>query len=205
MAKYKLLVKEGYPYDYWIEGKVYDGSFKGCNSKLSVRELSEQFPHDWQKVSGYKLIKEYPGSLPLGEFYTGDMSGYPEFWKPVYGDRFEVGEWVYFDYNGSSGIIRFKSTAEDTIPTDEYYQIYNSDNSLIGEGASENCIPVYHVTKATPEQIERILTKVAISKGYIPIEESFEINNYYSETDRFYFHGTCIYSKGQWVEIIPKP
>lgn len=40
-----------------------------------------------KKPIGYELIKTYPGSKGLGyceKYTTGELSNYPEFWKPIY-------------------------------------------------------------------------------------------------------------------------
>lgn len=48
-----------------------------------------------KKITGYQLIKQYPGcSKPIGTyepFTTGEYSKWPEFWKPVYESDIEIG------------------------------------------------------------------------------------------------------------------
>lgn len=54
------------------------------------------------KIIGYTLIKEYPFSKPLGYFEprgNGDLSLYPEFWRPVFSDVREGS--IFKDCDGS--------------------------------------------------------------------------------------------------------
>jgi len=94
----------------------YDGEFKlgsvtGCifmNNSLNFPEWDSNI--DWlkkenyitraiefgqvdfgnEKITGFKLIKEYPGSKKLGyfeRFTTGEFLKYPEYWQPVYQEQ----------------------------------------------------------------------------------------------------------------------
>jgi hypothetical protein len=58
----------------------------GVKECISYSSLDLKMP----KPTGFKLIKEYPGSHALGyyeKYTTGELSKYPEFWEPVYEEQ----------------------------------------------------------------------------------------------------------------------
>lgn len=88
------------------------------------------------KPKAYRLIKEYPGSKPLGyiePYTTGELSKYPEHWQPIYDTNFdpekrphedpfsENTEWVLIkEYPGSD----MKGTIISCRPTYEVNKYY---------------------------------------------------------------------------------
>ena len=60
-----------------------------------------------KKVTGYKLIKKYPGSQAIGyetKFRTLNgmkLADYPEFWEPIYAPEFKEGDWVVITANNN--------------------------------------------------------------------------------------------------------
>ncbi len=128
--------------------------------------------------------------------------------------KYEVGEWLYFDNSDFYGIFRYKSCNEcDTFASDESYWFPKRDMAYY---RTDICYTTgsfgkdWNITKATTSQIESILTKVAIHKGF---KEGVKYNGgsilhwdyleYYPREDQFTDgHGGSIYCKGKWAEIV---
>ena len=55
MAKYRLLTKEGYPEDFFVEGKVYDGDDRRNPDCVVVSQVAQSYPEDWQKLDTIEL------------------------------------------------------------------------------------------------------------------------------------------------------
>lgn len=194
-----------------------------------------------KKIIGYKLLKTIPNGILNsiytwnGASYSPQESGYtydkkmvenqPEFFEAVYEEESQTwkkGEWLYFKgFNPSKElIVRFDSiNNNDNIVTKEYYTVYADGD--IYEGESDNYIDKKNVTKATPEQIQRILTIVAKHKGFVEgvkvnqkpayngLGDVYKLNSDRSDydfvRDNLAIDGCGIYREGKWAEIVKEP
>lgn len=141
-------------------------------------------------------------------------------WEKVE-EPFKEGEWRHLLLQDSEMIFRFKQSFDDTLETDEYYQVKN--DSVIGSGESNRLSNRKDDhTRATPEQIERILSVVARHKGYNKGKEISLIKGrvgtkgvlesksftYSKEDDSLVSEGGSsytIYQEGTWAEIAEEP
>lgn len=137
--------------------------------------------------------------------------------------KFVEGEWLYFHYpesgNTKIGIFRYsgKDASKSWLTTEGYVidndeiQIYASTNPKF----IRNLIIDKYITKATPSQIQEILTKVALHKGFkkgvkyiSPVFKYKEtcdgVFEYYAALDTLSSNDatTQVYNKGKWAEII---
>ena len=215
--------------EFWEEVKEYNfkvgtwyknlGRDRGFISKFTKLEAGE-----WVLNGEYICNKEYiKDSTKYLTTYIGnaiectleEILDYLPDNHPDKIQKFKVGEWIYFyNSNTSEGIVRYKSDRGDT---DEYYHICGSSESII-EGKSNGCyISIKECTKATNEQIKRILTKVAIYKGFkkgIYIDNTnlgFYVKNKscgsnFSLDEYYLLLGDwIIYKDGVWATIVEQP
>lgn len=134
--------------------------------------------------------------------------------------KFEKGEWLYYDSGLSETLFRFLKIENDKYKTTEGYQITASGTVYI-HGEHSNMWSIEEdVSKATHSQIEEILSKVAIHKGfkegvqYKSATQSTGIftsgsnfkwgfgNTLYSADNESNVFPGCIYYKGVWAEIV---
>lgn len=130
--------------------------------------------------------------------------------------KFEVGQWVYFNDTYSYGIFRFKSIVDSVHSTDEGYQIGINNNWVDAHIQSKRYVKDNNCSKATPEQIQDVLSRVAIHKGFkegvrfksAMTEYSYKVSEYVAF--RYQDHcdalnegwGNCVYYQGKWAEIV---
>lgn len=123
--------------------------------------------------------------------------------------QFKEGEWMYAEINGAIAIRRYKQN--------EGYTINSSNEVYTHEANWSNDYELTYTTKATPEQIEKILTKVAEFNGY---KEGVKLKHLYSDSefilessnfkykeknDLLLYGGCIVYQSGKWVTIIEQP
>lgn len=134
--------------------------------------------------------------------------------------KFEVGEWLYYVYgnafSGYATLMRFSHFDEkykNTCGT-ESYTVNLKNNKVIFEGTEDATGAT--VQKATPEQIQDVLSKVAKHKGFkkgVKFKSVMSGGTYsVSEFQEFKYHsyndvllegwGWCVYKDGKWAEIV---
>jgi hypothetical protein len=134
--------------------------------------------------------------------------------------KFEKGDWIYINGGMWYSLLKFDSY---NIPDDDYfsvtedYTIYTVGNVIEIRGYSNKWpVNTHHsinYSKATPEQIQDILSRVAIHKGF---KEGVRFTGihlsdycvttpfiYCKQSDRLVTNiGWSIYHKGKWAEIV---
>lgn len=149
--------------------------------------------------------------------------------------QFEVGEWLYYSYTGMSYsykfLFRFNGICEISsyIISNELYEISSDGRVQISIDKDAKVTNYKNATKATPEQIESVLTKVAEHKGFkegVKFKSAvskyiYPVYNQGLMWDTKYNYGLypkespntigsgCIYynggETGKWAEIITEP
>jgi len=127
-------------------------------------------------------------------------------------NKFKKGEWVYYNSNFTATLWRY---SKDSI-TPEGYQISHYDGSIYYHVNTSVWRDKYPINKATPLQIESILTAVAIHKGFkeyvrytidddfkwsFPKEPKYKYCEYGDELSAS-IRKAPIYKKGIWATIV---
>ena len=170
-----------------------DGFLAGNHSYFRVKEgytliTLEQFQKHLlkekemeRKIIGYVLIKEYPGSKGIGYFEkytTGELSKYPEFWKPVYEEEPKVGDWVTIIKGTTNDSKRLAGRTLKIKGIDTRFKYIEVEEGASGlhYNTGEKNLP-NEFRKATPEEIEaakaaqKTIVKIHSSnKGMFEIE-----------------------------------
>ena len=198
-------VLNGFIFNYWNETYIDN---KEKFSQLIIGELTR---FDVNKT--FTLPDQYSEAL---EFAKAQITS--DWWTK---DQFKVGEWLYKEASDCFLLFRFNSKTDfgDFFAKESYF-IDMKNPHFIREIREDNLITNNNITRATTEQIERILSKVAVWKGY---KDGVKINIPYGKNDKYtgpiegnlfeydaddvLYNLTSkyiipIYKAGQWVEII---
>ena len=148
--------KNGFLVSYHTTHKVKEGY-----TLITLEQFKKHFLKEEQmerKITGYKLIKEYPGSKGLGYFEkytTGELSKYPEFWKPVYEEEPKVGDWVTIIKGTSNDSKRLAGRTLKIKRVDTRFRFITVEegDSGLHYNTGEKNLP-NEFRKATPEEIE---------------------------------------------------
>ncbi len=130
--------------------------------------------------------------------------------------EFKEGQWLFIDVNSNCDVLfRFINKGHRNIYTNEKYtvirdgEVHESYNSVVPVGIS---------SVATPEQIERILSAVAVSKGFVKgcyyLSARNGSNSHLFGNLRYIKNhgldlevltdgwGGCVYHRGAWAKIV---
>lgn len=82
--------------------------------------------------------------------------------------EFKDGQWVYYDSGISKCIAKYRGVnSSNGVITDEYYQVRNSDGSLMCFGEDNNILWASQIRPATEEEVLKILKSAAKFKGFV--------------------------------------
>jgi hypothetical protein len=129
-------------------------------------------------------------------------------WEKV--EEFQPNEWLYYETGNFEWIVRFSEQKGNLIFTKEAYEI--TEGKFKAFRGNDKFSMDY--SKATPDQVERILSIVARHKGYkkgvavisalsgeaVRLLKGRDI--YEPDADIFLTLGYCVYSKGIWAQIV---
>ena len=132
---------------------------------------------------------------------------------------YQEGEWLYYRNKLGEHIGRYAGTSMEYVNLKEVYSLSNEGRTHVNTD-NTNTVEIQDTYKATPKQIERILSQVSKNyygfyKGidYIPVflsKITFKFSpklKYISEDDSLVVKGdnnAIIYKKGRWAKIIPE-
>ena len=180
----------------------------------------------------YKLIKTYPGSVPIGTvavenlpgkyvaqglvmFDAGEIENYPEYWEKVKDREFKKGDWVVT----TTSVDKERYCRPDV---GEVFRITGlTDDSTILLYSSADGVRADRCRLASASEIEEELRKQALIKGYkegvwiegVPHKDAnvdrMVISNIYFSSNvidgdgpYLYTNGQYIYIDGKWANII---
>lgn len=179
-----------------------------CNIKLSFHQ-------------NFVLPEQYLEVLKFAKEQTENS-----YWgKEKKKNNFNKREWLYLKCEDSvEFLFRFSLiTADDIVISEEFYRINKEGEVSDFSTLKQLCLVAENVTKATNDQITRILSKVAKEKGYLEgvsfidsvhnkvFEISYENFDTFNKQDRLYVKvcknnlsnkTASVYRDGIWAEIV---
>jgi len=189
----------------------------------------DSYDKDIEKFKKITYCKEktllYSNKFTLPQQYLKALSFAKEqiespYWVKT---KFEKGDWLYAKTTHSEHLFRFSKQCIGNIYSNEYYCI-DGGTLQLSEGHEETFyISIHQASKATNDQITRVLSRVARIKGYLEntcfvdnvhnkvFRISSERFNTFGKQDRLYvnvctndcFNKTAsVYKDGIWAEIV---
>ncbi len=159
-------------------------------STINIGNLTDQSLKDTYMEISKEMIKRFGSLFPS---------------EPESPQEFKEGQWLYYESIRAEGIFRSREKQEEKFSTVEAYGI-RFDNTVFYPTFQCN-YEVRPYSAATPEQIERILSAVAKSKGFgygtntdagLLHSGIFE----YDSKDQLWHSGVIVYAKGKWAKIV---
>lgn len=208
LNKNKEMEKEIIGYKLKKDCEIYDKSASlivGTSSLVKGSLISEKGYH-FHVSNPFKSKAEQAGILEL-------------WFEAVYEEKpkFKVGDWLYVpkDEFTSEALFRYKAINNNKYNTDEVY-VYSNNGEVVDEyrNVTNFTLVTDKISLATKDQLEILLRRVAISKGFKDgvryksatndsIQKLKSIESLYYENNLLTdFYGDSIYENGKWAEII---
>jgi hypothetical protein len=208
---------------------------KALVEKTGVRVYNEESATEWDYL---EATPEYPNFMQGGSTKESTHYQLPQDWDKAVAavkdffakEKFEKGKWYYGEIEEYKFLLKYKDTRPiynkegkicyNDILYSEFIKVfpttpltYSVDNYMSNTKLEQALQP------ATQEQIQFMLGKVAVQKGFVEgakVRSLFANNidviddgfNYEPSTDSLWINGNNnlieIYEKGKWAELLPQ-